>query len=392
MKILIVAHDSNFSGGANRSLFTNIQVLQKRYGVEILVLLPSDNGPLNIKLDEISVQWISTKYFGVVSGLRHDGKDVLRRLKVYLGYYIEKVSAIKVVKLLKDEKIDLVYTNTRLPMIGANIANKLRVPHVVHVREFGTVEPLWGRWDFRTMYDNSDKIILISKALKEQFAIHIPEDKLIVSQNGIQYDPVEYRDDNLSNDELHIIITGRLVPDKGHKDAIYALDKIVKEKKIKKKVILHIVGSSPKRTHIEWYEADIQKLVTDLVLDEYVVFEGEISDMPSIRAKMDMELICSICETFGRVTVEAMRACLFVIGSNTGGTPEIIDNGKNGLLYEQGNADDLASKIVQAISDKFEFNKIRRYALLTSMSSFTVDKNCTDIYNNLIKCVNEGIE
>lgn len=385
MKVLIVTHDSNFSGGANRSLFANIRYLKDQYGVEFLVLLPSAKGQLNKKLDEISVPWIHTRYFGVMSGLRHDGKDWIRKKKVFLGYYIEKFKAKRVYKKLKDQGIDLVYTNTRLPMIGANIAKLLNVPHVVHVREFGTVEPLWGRWNFKTIYEMSDRIILISKALKKQFTDNgVPEDKLIVSHNGISYDSVPYREDPVSaKKDIHLILTGRLVPDKGHKDAIYALDRIISKHQSDKNIILHFVGSSPKRTHIEWYEQEIRELVKKLGLESNIIFEGETQDMPKMREQMDIELICSICETFGRVTVEGMRAGLLVIGSNTGGTPEIIQDGINGYLYKQGDPDDLADKILMALSDEVQFNKVRKNAFELSESSFTVETNCKDIYKVL---------
>jgi hypothetical protein len=386
MKILIVTHDSNFSGGANRSLYTNIKVLHDKYNVEIVVLLPSSNGALNKKLDEIGIPWMSVKYFGVVSGLRHDGKDIPRRLKVYLGYYIEKYQAKIVASKIKKQKFDLIYTNTRLPMIGANIAKILNLPHVSHVREFGTVEPLWGKWDFKTMYDNCDKIILISNALKNQFLEHVSEDKLIVSHNGIQYDPVEYADNNLESDELHLILTGRLVPDKGHKDAIMAVYKILNNNMIGKKPVVHFVGSSPKRTHIEWYEKELRKMVSDLGLADNIIFEGEVSDMQSIRSNMDIELMCAIRETFGRVTIEAMRSGLLIIGANTGATPELIEDGKTGYLYRQGDSDDLAEIIVKAISDKDKFNDIRRNALDYASNNFDVGTNCDEIYQILSEC------
>lgn len=391
MKVLIVTHDANFSGGANRSLYANIKELKNKYGAEFLVLLPSDKGALNKKLDEINVPWISTRYFGVVSGLRHDGKDLIRRIKVFLGYYIEKNKARKIYKKIKDQHIDLVYTNTRLPMIGANIAKLLNIPHVVHVREFGTVEPLWGKWDFKTMYAMSDKIILISEALKQQFTSNgVPEDKLIVSHNGISYNNVAYKEDRISDKkEIHLILTGRLVPDKGHKDAIYAIHRIITEKQLNKDIYLHIVGSSPKRTHIGWYEQEIRGLVKELNMEKNIIFEGETQDMPKMREQMDIELVCSICETFGRVTVEAMRSGVFVIGSNTGGTPEIIQNGYNGYLYEQGNMNDLADKILLALSDEHKFNLIRRNAWEFSEGNFTVEKNCKEIYEVLVSGIHK---
>lgn len=363
MKVLVVTHDGNFSGGANRSLFANIKYLQETYDVEFLVLIPTSKGVLNKKLDEITVPWISLKYFGVVSGLRHDGKDILRRFKVFLGYYIERFQSKRLEKMIVNEGIDIVYTNTRLPMIGSNVADALKLPHVIHVREFGTVEPLWGKWNFEALNKHSNKIIVISNALKGQFLEnHVPDGKLFVSHNGIKYDSTPFITNQLDKDEYHMILTARLVPDKGHKDAIYAVDKIVKGGLLSKKIVLHIVGSSPKRTHIEWYEKEIRELVRNLHLQEYIIFEGEVSNMPGIRSNMDVELMCAICETFGRVTVEAMRSGLFVIGTNTGATPEIVSDGKTGLLYKQGNAEDLANKIIFALSEVNRFNLIRANA------------------------------
>ena len=382
MKVLVVAHDSNFVGGANRSLYTNILYLRKKYNIDILVLFPSKKGEMNSKLDIDKIPWIHCKYFGVTSGKRHDGKDILRIFKVKFGYYIEKIQAKLIVRNLKNQKIDIVYTNTRLPMIGANIASLLNIPHVVHVREFGAEEPMWGRWDFETMSRMSNKIILISNALKKQFIQNkVPESKIIVSYNGINYDSVNYKYKDLNSSTINLIITGRLVPDKGHEDAILALNHIINNKLSNKNFILHIVGSSPKQMHINWYENKLKKLIEQLGLKNNIIFEGEIKDMHSMRSNMDIELICSIRETFGRVTIEGMRSGLFVIGSNTGGTPELISNGYNGFLYEQGNYLDLAEKIIRACSDVEKFNLIRKNALDFSKNNFTVEKNCICIYS-----------
>ncbi len=62
--------------------------------------------------------------------------------------------------------------------------------------------------------------------------------------------------------------------------------------------------------------------------------------------------MCSESEAFGRVTVEAMRAGLPVCGTNAGGTPEIIDQGVNGLLSPPGDANALAANLMALESDE----------------------------------------
>lgn len=386
MKMLIVAHEQNFTGGANRSLLGNILKLRDTYKVEIMVLVPSASGEFNKKLTDEGIKWINAKYFGVISALRHDNKDWLRRLKVKFGYLIESVAAKKVLKKVKEFNPDIIYTNTRLPIVGALLAKKLSIPHVVHVREFGGEEPLWGKWGYEKMYELSSKIILISYALKEKFEEYVPSDKLVVSHNGIAYKNYIHKYKKLEN-EVHMILTGRLVPDKGHADAINALSYIYNNKLTDKNIVLHIVGSSPKRMHIQWYEEQIKKLAVEKGVQENVVFEGEIRDMFEFRKGMDIELVCSIRETFGRVTVEAMRSDLFVIGSNSGGTPELISNLKTGLLYEYGNYEELAQKILLVVNDNQLYNAVRKQAFDEACNKYTVEKNCAEIYEILKSCI-----
>ncbi len=56
-------------------------------------------------------------------------------------------------------------------------------------------------------------------------------------------------------------------------------------------------------------------------------------------------LMCSHSEAFGRVTVEAIKFGLPVIGANSDGTRELIREGWNGLLYPRGQLAELADRI-----------------------------------------------
>ena len=380
MKILVVAHESNFTGGANRSLMMVIERLIKNYNVEVEVLLPNNKGEFNNKLDELGIKWhYYFPYFGVISSIRNDGKDLLRILKVYVGYFIEHFLSIYAAKKLRKEGYDLVYTNTRLPIVGAKIAKRLHIPHIVHVREFGAEKPLWGFWRDKDIYRMSTSIICISEALKNKFSEYVPTDKLITIHNGID-SPLNLKCDfeKKNKKTFDLILTGRIVPDKGQDEAILAINKLVK--KGYNNIILHIVGSSPKRTHISWYEDKIKKLVKENNLQNNVIFHGEIKDMLKIRKNMNVELMCAIKETFGRVTVEGMRSGLAIIGSNTGGTLEIINDGVNGILYKQGSVDDLADKIELLYNDRKYMKKIAEEGYKFSQVNFTPDKNVEKIY------------
>lgn len=104
---------------------------------------------------------------------------------------------------------------------------------------------------------------------------------------------------------------------------------------------------------------------------------------------MDIELMCAVRETFGRVTVEGMRSGLAVIGTNTGGTPEIINDFETGLLYQQGSVQDLVSKIKLLVDNRQLLQYLGKNGYEYSKMHFTVQKNVSEVFDVLNSAVGE---
>ena len=79
-----------------------------------------------------------------------------------------------------------------------------------------------------------------------------------------------------------------------------------------------------------------------------------------------------------------MHSGLVVIGANTGGTIDIIQDGVNGLLYEQGNAQDLAQKIMTVIENVDLTKRLASDAIEFSKTNFTVEQNVSAINDILV--------
>jgi glycosyltransferase involved in cell wall biosynthesis len=94
----------------------------------------------------------------------------------------------------------------------------------------------------------------------------------------------------------------------------------------------------------------------------------------------------SLIEAFGVVFLEAMASGTPVIGSNVGGTKELIKDGENGFLVAPGDSNDLAKKILIILQNE----KIRNKFIISgkeTVSKFTVTKMVTDtyeIYNRIL--------
>jgi glycosyltransferase involved in cell wall biosynthesis len=80
-------------------------------------------------------------------------------------------------------------------------------------------------------------------------------------------------------------------------------------------------------------------------------------------------------ETFGRVIAEAFAKGTPVIAANIGAFAEIVTDRENGLLFPPGDADDLASKVDDLLSDPIRLQRMRKCARETFEKNYTVEAN-----------------
>lgn len=95
----------------------------------------------------------------------------------------------------------------------------------------------------------------------------------------------------------------------------------------------------------------IARQVADAGLSSHVTFAIDRTDIPDLLAQGDIFVLPSRQEGFGLALIEAMAAGLPVIASRTGGPADLIVEDRNGLMFEPGNADDLAEKILLLAKD-----------------------------------------
>jgi len=84
-----------------------------------------------------------------------------------------------------------------------------------------------------------------------------------------------------------------------------------------------------------------------------------MEDLPNIFSKADVVLVPSVGENYPFVIREAFHACVPVIASELSGIPEIVQDGVNGLLFNPGDANQLAEKIRQLVEDKSLLNRLK---------------------------------
>lgn len=118
----------------------------------------------------------------------------------------------------------------------------------------------------------------------------------------------------------------------------------------------------------EEYSAQLRARAATLGISDRVHFLGARADVPNLMCAADVIVHPSIApEPFARVVIEAMLSGKPLVASRGGGTVEIVEHGKNGLLFTPGNATELASAVGRLLSNPKEAsdmgNAARSYAV-----------------------------
>jgi glycosyltransferase involved in cell wall biosynthesis len=189
-------------------------------------------------------------------------------------------------------------------------------------------------------------------------------------------------------------VVAQLSPWKGQDTAIEAL-KLLREEKIDAHLLL--IGSAKfvaraTRFDNESYVARLRKLVTDAGLDDRVSWLGEREDVPELVRALDVLLLPSWQEPFGRALIEAMALNVPVIATDVGGPAEIIEDGHEGYLVPPRKPEAWAQALRRFAEDPKRGREIGRAGRRRVEREFTLERHVgrmLDVYDQAIGRVRE---
>lgn len=370
MRVLFITHYTSMYG-ANKSMLQLIIELKNNYKVKPIVLLP-DNGELVENLKKENIEYIVSKFYCWVY---QDNK--IDFFKTIIKKLLNNFYEIRLTKLIKNKNIDIVHTNSSVIDMGARIAKNLNKKHIWHIREYGyedyNLKYLIGYKKACQFFEkNSTKIIAISESISRKYTKLIDNSKVRVIYNGIS--SIDVKEKNINKTTTNFIIVGVIFENKNQFEAIKAF-KILKEKYNKRNIKLTLVGTGDNE-----YIKQIKNYINQNMLEDYVEFLGYREDISEILSRMDIGILTSKKEAFGRVTVEYMLNSMPVIGTNTGATSEIIGDKVTGFLYELGNEWQLAEYMNELIENSKLRKSMGEKSKERALQKFTSVKNAENIY------------
>ncbi|MFJ5759200.1 glycosyltransferase family 4 protein [Neobacillus sp. NPDC093182] len=171
-------------------------------------------------------------------------------------------------------------------------------------------------------------------------------------------------------DRKILLYAGRLIEKKGVHHILEAMPELIK---FDPSIVLFIAGSSLSPTSEKLaYEARLRELAKKV--KGHVIFASFIThdQIHTWYQIADILLVPSAAEPFGLVNVEAMAVGTPVIGTNSGGIPEIIEHGKTGILVDPERVvQELTWQILKLLSDPEKIMRMGVYSALHVRANFT---------------------
>ena len=330
----------------------NILILENELGM----------GGLEKKLYDL-VSRIDSEHFRVsVCCLKRGGywKDAFIDLGVpfYEGLLKHKFDVFaypKLLRVLKKEKIDLVYT---LPhpnsILFSSMAKTAGWTRRVVVSVHGTGGPHGGkmiRGYLKPVLGGVDRFIAVANEHKRYLVDeeNLDADKVVVIYNGVdldKYHPGNARAEVAADLGIHtgeriVTTVASLNHYKGIDVLLRAASRICSEFD---DVRFVIVGGGPDRGTLE-------RLVADLGIGGRMTFAGIRMDVDEVLRLSDIFVLPSRTEAFPNVILEAMASGLPVVSTDVGSVAELVDNEKNGIRVPSENDEQLASAIRRLLAD-----------------------------------------
>ena len=232
-------------------------------------------------------------------------------------------------RLFRKWRPDIVHTHAWGTLCEGVLAAKVaRIPIIIH-GEHGTIQQTKRtRYIQKSVWRMTDRVLSVSKYHAQKLArtVGFPVQRITVLPNGVDSDRFQRGNRGRSfvrkADDILIGTVGRLVPVKNQMVLIDAFSKLCNQDF---NIKLIIVGDGPLRHQL-------QTVAKDTGCADRIEFLGRRSDVPEIMRAMDIFVLSSYSEGMSNTILEAMSSGLPVVATAVGGNPELVLNGKTGLL------------------------------------------------------------
>lgn len=386
MKIVFILSGTILSGGATKS-FLNLQRYLVSKGDDLLVITPDKDGVFKTLYDE-GIKVVALKYGFNTIRFKGSFYQKFRSWCAFALNYINSIRATKkLLKLCNAFHPDIIHSNTSVNLIGYEVAKKMNIPHIWHIREYGDLDFgfIIPRRDVRLKKKNNYSICITKGIAIHTHCLGCNNSRVIYNGiiSEIQCPEI------VEKSRKYFLYAGRIERAKGLLDLIEAYDLYQKKCGIGA-LPLKVMGAIGE----QWYYDKVKEAIQSYRLSDKIEIIGEMPTIEHYARNAKAVIIPSYNEGFGRVAPESMALGTLVIGRDSAGTKEQFDNGLDLTDEEIGirfsDINQLASTLYFVAEEMTNeqyisiTNRAKR-CVLELYSSVNYGKQVRDYYSQILK-------
>lgn len=306
-------------------------------------------------------------------------------------YYINNVvnkmphtiisNVYKLIKIVKDENIDIIHSHHRMATLISKIVSKFTGVRVIHTQHLCIED----KFKFTNIALNNIQIIAVSNAVKRilenKSGLNI--DKITTIYNTIETEInngiVDKKLIDLKEKGYFIVAqVSRVIDYKGVYDFVDIAKETIKENN---NIRFVFIGDGPEKSNLERY-------IIEHKLQDYIFMLGSKNNIIEHLKYIDLLILCSYIEGLPLAPLEAFSQGIPAIVTNIDGTNEEIIDGYNGYLVEKKDIETFKIKINQIYNDRELFSKLKENSYKIYNEKFDKKQyieNHINIYKKILK-------
>ncbi len=337
-KIFFISHASELNG-AERMLADLLERINRNKYDPVLVI--PQPGPLG---ERLSRSGIATLVIPMKWWLTGRKEILLQPFKWLWNIW----GVLKLVSFLKKEGTRLVVSNSIVNFSGALAARVCGLPHVWIIHEIVGRKSdglcfILGVSQLKNLIRKFSSQVVANSVATWKAMGHQAE--RIIVYNGVDFSllplisTLQAREKmGFSFNDKVVGVIGKVCPEKGQMKALVAVEKLSTEFPSLK------IAFCGQIKDFHYYKRILQK-AGKLGWGEKIYFLGYQKDVFLFLKTLDVLLVTSSHESFGRSVIEAMASRTPVVAVKSGGIPEIVEHGKNGLLVGRPNPEEISKAL-----------------------------------------------
>lgn len=330
--------------GADKSAILNISYLIQT-GKYNIICVSAGEGRSTHQLRELKIPIIILPILSWFDGYKWPSFRFLKKaVKIVFNRLLSIIALIFVFKHKTGNNV-IVLTNTFTTDFGLRLAYAGGFKSVIHVRElpeqqFNFQYIFNKEYITRVICKTNTHVWVNSKKTSNYITNKFKLNGSIVP-NPIFKKRIKSTEKVRTKNQLVFGFVGRMSAEKGIWEVILSFEKICD--RIRGNAKLLVCGDGVQRD-------EIQKYIVEKELSDLIVLNNYVENIQAILCEIDVGLVASKEEAFGRIVIEYFSYSIPVIGHCSGNLPELIDHGKSGFLYND--QDTLAEKMLGYVLDK----------------------------------------